>query len=437
MADAAAAADEDHADIGDVDHGHAVVAGAARQLERRKTLGSNGLRDLRLQPGGTGHGAVLVGDVELQREIAAFGCCLDLADNVGDREPAVHVGRRADVDGKGHLPRDHIGGAGHGVDVADGADQAVPVGAAKMLDRADALGGARERIAPQRHRYGAGVPGHAGQPRRHPCRARNRGDDADGKVFGFQHRPLLDMQFEIGEQFAAGTRGGADMIGIEAEVLQRLAHGNAVGIAHPQHALVKGAGDRAAAEQRGGEADALLVGKAGDLDRERQPLAAPVQVRDAGDRGDEAERPIPFAGVTHGIVMRAEHQAWQAGRSALVAAADIADGIEMRVHAGFAHPGQDQIGRGAMLFGEKDAGEMLVVFRNRAERVDPADDLLAERELLQPGRSHVHPAHAFVWPIDTNLMPAIISRPLEVDGIRPKARSIPAKCSTRLHTIQK
>ena len=149
------------------------------------------------------------------------------------------------------------------------------------------------------------------KPRRQPCRARDRSDDADRKVLRFQHRALLDMQLEIGQQFAPRSRGGADMIGIEAELPQRIAHGNAGGIAPIQHALVESAGDRAAAEQRRGEPNALLVGEADDLDRERQPLAAPVQIGDAGNRGDQAERPIPFAGVAHGVVMRAEHQAGQ------------------------------------------------------------------------------------------------------------------------------
>ncbi len=219
--------------------------------------------------------------------------------------------------------------------------------------------------------------------------------DADRKIFRFEHRALLDMQLEIGQQFAAGARGGADMIGIEAEFLQRLAHGDAGGIAHLQHAFVEGAGDRAAAEQRGGEAHALLVGKAGDLDRERQPLAAPVQIGDAGDRSDHAERPVPFAGVAHGVVMRAEHQAWQTRRGALIAAADIADRIEMRVHAGLAHPGQDQIGRGAMLAREEDPGKMFAASSEIAASALIRPTISSPSEsFCSPAISHVHPAHA-------------------------------------------
>ena len=47
---------------------------------------------------------------------------------------------------------------------------------------------------------------------------------ADGKVLLLQHRPLLDMQFDIGMQFATRPRRRTDMIGIEPELLHRLAH---------------------------------------------------------------------------------------------------------------------------------------------------------------------------------------------------------------------
>ena len=201
MADAAAASHEHHADIGDVDHRHAVMPCPARQLEHAIALAGNGLRDLALQPRRAGHGAVLVGDVDLQRELAALGDVLDPSDDVGDRELAVRIGRRADIDGERYLPRDDIGRAGHRMDVADGADQPVFVGPAELLDRDDAFGGAGERVAPQRHRHGAGVAGHAGQAGRQPCRARDRGDDTDRQVLALpapaparcavRHRPAI------------------------------------------------------------------------------------------------------------------------------------------------------------------------------------------------------------------------------------------------------
>ena len=158
------------------------------------------------------------------------------------------------------------------------------------------------------------------------------------RFFLLQHRPLLDMQFHIGVKLAAGSGRCADMLGVETELRQRLTHRHAGPVARIQHALVKGSRDRPAAEQRGRKPHALLVGKTDDLDRIRQPPPPPVQVGDAGDRRDHAERAVPFAGVAHGVVVRSQHQARQAGKLAFIAAADIADRILMRAHAGVAHP---------------------------------------------------------------------------------------------------
>ena len=135
--------------------------------------------------------------------------------------------------------------------------------------------------------------------------------------------------------------------------------------------------------KRGGKPHALLVGKANDFDRERQPHAPPVQVGDAGNRRDHPERPVPFAGVAHGVVMRAQHQARQPRPLALVAAADIADGVEMRGHAGVSHPRHQEIGRGAM-FGRKEYPRQIIRrLGNRPELVDPAYDFVAEHWLIQ------------------------------------------------------
>ena len=182
-----------------------------------------------------------------------------------------------------HLSRDDVGGAGHRIDIADGADQPVLVGPAEFLDRDDAFGGTRQRIAPQHHRHRAGMAGHAGEA---SPRAASRPQIAvttpTGEIQPLQHRALLDVQFDIGQQFAARPRGRADMVGIEPELRQRLAHREAGAVACAEHALVERSRDGAAAEQRRCKAHALLVGKADHLDRERQPRAAPVQIGDAG-----------------------------------------------------------------------------------------------------------------------------------------------------------
>ena len=56
------------------------------------------------------------------------------------------------------------------MDIADGADQPVRIGAAKLFDRDDTFGGAGERIMAQRHRHGSSMAGGAGQARRQPGR---------------------------------------------------------------------------------------------------------------------------------------------------------------------------------------------------------------------------------------------------------------------------
>ena len=109
-------------------------------------------------------------------------------------------------------------------DGTDGADQSGAICLAEFLDRHDAFGGARQRIAPQRHRHRAGMAGHAGEICRQPRGAGYRRHHADGKVLLLQHRPLLDVQFDIGMQFATRPRRRTDMIGIEPELLHRLAH---------------------------------------------------------------------------------------------------------------------------------------------------------------------------------------------------------------------
>ena len=193
-----------------------------------------------------------------------------------------------------------------------------------------------------------------------------------------KHRPLLDMQFDIGMQFAALARCRADFGWVQPKLHHGFAHAEAGMIARIEHAFVEGAGDRPAAEQGGGKPHALLVRETDDFDRKGQPHIAPVQIGDAGDRGDDPERSIPFAGVAHGVVMRTEHQARQPGTFSFVTAADIADGVEMRGHSGIPHPRHQEISRDAMFGRKEDPCQILRRFGNRSELIDPADDFIAK-----------------------------------------------------------
>jgi len=40
------------------------------------------------------------------------------------------------------------------------------------------------------------------------------GDDSDRQIQAFQHRPLLDVEFEVGKQFGAGPCSRSDMVGV-------------------------------------------------------------------------------------------------------------------------------------------------------------------------------------------------------------------------------
>jgi hypothetical protein len=164
-------------------------------------------------------------------------------------------------------------------------------------------------------------------------------------------------------------------------------------ILYAERALDEGSGDRAAAQQCRGKPNPLLVGEPGHLDRERQSPPSFAQIGNAGNRGDQSERAVPFAGIADGVVMRTKHQARQAGTVALVTAADVADRIEMRMHAGLNHPVQDEVGRRAMLPSQEDARKVLRRLGNRGQPVDPADDLIAERVLVS-GARRVHFTHA-------------------------------------------
>ena len=84
--------------------------------------------------------------------------------------------------------------------------------------------------------------------------------------------------------------------------------------------------------------------KATSLQRIGQAQAGSGDVVDALDRGDDAERAVPFAGIAHGVVMRADHHAREAGDLPLIAADDIADLVHARVEPRLAHPAQNKLG---------------------------------------------------------------------------------------------
>ena len=78
-------------------------------------------------------------------------------------------------------------------------------------------------------------------------------------------------------------------------------------------ARVEAAGDRAAADIGRGEPHALLLGKRDHLEVERQPAAGAMQMLDRHQRRQNAEPAVVFAGIAHGVVVRADDQRLRAG----------------------------------------------------------------------------------------------------------------------------
>jgi hypothetical protein len=132
--------------------------------------------------------------------------------------------------------------------------------------------------------------------------------------------------------------------------------------------------ERPAAEQSGAEAHALLVAEADHLDREGQSPFLLVQCLHAFDGGDHAEHAIVFSCVAHRVEVRAEHEAGEAGPAALVAADDVADGVEARLHSGFAHPAEHRFARGAVLTREKHSRQSTGQLGMPREAIAPLHD---------------------------------------------------------------
>ncbi len=216
-----------------------------------------------------------------------------------------------------------------GFDAADGGDD---IGDARCdpFHGERAFRGGGERVAAQAHRNSSGMARHSRDLDPEAIAAVDRADHADGEPACFEDRPLLDVQFHVGEHVIRLARSVADALGIEPESEQRIAHRCSGSVGAIEHGAIERAGDRAAARERDREAHALLVREADDLDGERQAPAARMQIGDAFDRRDDTEHPVVLAGIAHRVEMRAQHQAGSPRRLAFVASDDIADRVDAR-----------------------------------------------------------------------------------------------------------
>src|SRR5499426_3850995 len=89
--------------------------------------------------------------------------------------------------------------------------------------------------------------------------ARNRGDDAGWTIAVQQHRPLLDMHFEIAHEILRPPREPRNRFGLAADAKQRIREAYAIAIAPLQQRLIKTPRNHAAADIGRAEAHALLL----------------------------------------------------------------------------------------------------------------------------------------------------------------------------------
>ena len=199
------------------------------------------------------------------------------------------------------------------------------------------------------------------------------------QVLRLQHRPLLDMDLDIAQHVIGPARSVGYPGGIAAELLQRFAQADAVGVAHVQGRRVEGPRHGARAVQRHREAHAFLVAEGQHLDREGQALEPAVKRGNRRDRGDDAQVAVVLAGVPHGVDVGADQQGRQAGFDPLVAADDVADGVDPRLHPRFPHPGEHLERRRLVLRRQVQSGQPSRFLGEAGESFEPV-----ERRRLPP-----------------------------------------------------
>ena len=104
---------------------------------------------------------------------------------------------RAQIDAEPHPARDHVARVRVGIDPADGA---APVRRLRERDAVDLdhqFGSGQQRVVPKLHRGGTGMRFHALHHHVVPALAERALHHADHALVGFQHRPLLDVRFEV------------------------------------------------------------------------------------------------------------------------------------------------------------------------------------------------------------------------------------------------
>src|SRR5580658_9023798 len=219
VADAAGTADEKHRRGELRRENHSVVPRAARHAMRGKAFRGGST------PQSCGEVCVHRDCALIEAELGAESQTATLGDGFGRFQDALYAALADFIRYVTHVQagmrgaRDHVAGAGFHCDA--------PHGGHKMRNRArDSLHGAdpfrraRQSIATQRHRSGAGVIGLAFEVKHQPALPRDAVHNAERHPEMLQHRTLLDMKFQISEDI--GRQSG---VGNARRVETKIANG--------------------------------------------------------------------------------------------------------------------------------------------------------------------------------------------------------------------
>ena len=143
---------------------------------------------------------------------------------------------------------------------------------AQALHLRNPFRGGRQGVVPQSHGRGAGMIGVACERQQPAALARRSHPPRQRQTQTFQHRALLDVELQIARSSPARGALRADRAGIEPEVANRFAYGDAVGIAPVQQCWSSVPVNARLPMNGKAEAHAFFFGKADDF--ERQAAAA-------------------------------------------------------------------------------------------------------------------------------------------------------------------
>ena len=228
MADASWTAEKEHGRGHALGEHHGVVAGAADHAVWPAPCGDSGGFESAGQRRVHGGGGLLHLLDGVEREPSGGGDRVGPIEQVADGGEPDRVVRVADVEAYSDLVRNDVGRAGQGVDAPNGGDQARG-GGAFALDFGDPLRRAGKSVVAQMHGGGSGMVGLAIESQRVAALADNRLDDPQAEVKSFQHRPLLDVEFDVGE--GGGMQDGLRNRGrVETELLDDPGDGVSLGV---------------------------------------------------------------------------------------------------------------------------------------------------------------------------------------------------------------